>query len=79
MNFIEAMTLCYDNPPGPGAVMVGRPGRATFIYLGGTDFYGKPCYLTWTDNEDGDLEGNAYTPTRDDIQAEDWYILRKTI
>lgn len=77
MNFIEAMELCFNNPPGPGCIVVKRD--ADFgVYLGGTDLDGNPSYLTISyDLENGDSEGRAFIPRKEDILSNHWYVAKE--
>lgn len=76
MNFTQAMTLCFQNPPGkPGCVMVARDNGNVRVYLGGTNFKGEPKSLTQTHDDKG-IERFAYSPRLEDILADDWVIFK---
>ncbi len=74
MNFIDAMNLCFAHPAGDDVIAVTRPDVPWYVYLGGTSFAGVPCYL-WKATDDTGDNGYSYTPSQDDINAEDWIIL----
>lgn len=68
MNFKEAMRLVADHPAGKGARGVARPGARKFVYMDSN--------LGLRSSPSPKVAGDCYSPSIEDIEAEDWQVLK---
>lgn len=81
MNFIEAMKLIHKDCVGPRKVKgvkqksVKRPNHEFFVFYDSTKFLGTVEFGFRFAN-DPSVHANPWTPTMEDILAEDWEIFK---